>query len=155
MPQSNQYEFVTAWIVEATADEVWDILSDPLELPRWWPQVYLSVRRMEYDTYELHTRGWLPYTLRWSFRRTAANKPHGFSLKAWGDLTGTGQWIFVQSGSQLKIRYDWRVSADKWILRNLSGLLKPVFTANHRWAMARGEESLKQELLGRRVRTQT
>lgn len=153
MPQSNQYEFVTEWIVEATADEVWDILSDPLELPCWWPDVYLSVRRMEDDTYELHTRGWLPYTLRWSFRRTSANKPHGFSLEAWGDLTGTGQWTFVQSGSQLKIRYDWSVSADKWILRNLSWLLKPVFAANHRWAMARGKESLKQELL--RVRAQT
>jgi hypothetical protein len=29
-------------------------------------------------------------------------------------------------------------------------LLKPVFSANHRWAMARGEESFKAEL-GRRA----
>ena len=35
---------------------------------------------------ELHTKGWLPYTLRWRFRVTEDRKPHGFSLEAWGDL---------------------------------------------------------------------
>jgi hypothetical protein len=29
-------------------------------------------------------------------------------------------------------------------------ILKPIFAANHRWAMARGEESLTRELLRRR-----
>jgi hypothetical protein len=32
-------------------------------------------------------------------------------------------------------------------------LLKPVFAFNHRWAMARGEEGLKLELLRRRAPT--
>jgi hypothetical protein len=31
-------------------------------------------------------------------------------------------------------------------LRRLTWLLRPVFAANHRWAMARGEESLRLEL---------
>jgi hypothetical protein len=31
-------------------------------------------------------------------------------------------------------------------LRYLSFLFKPFFSANHRWAMARGEESLRREL---------
>ena len=44
------------------------------------------------------------------------------------------------------ISYDWRVSATKPLLCRLSWLLKPVFSANHRWAMARGEESLRLEL---------
>ncbi len=49
------------------------------------------------------------------------------------------------------ITYDWRLSAEKPLLRNLSFLLKPVFEANHRWAMAQGEESLKLELARRRA----
>ncbi|HEY1905085.1 MAG TPA: hypothetical protein VGG91_03530 [Myxococcaceae bacterium] len=35
----------------------------------------------------------------------------------------------------------------------MSWLLRPVFAANHRWAMARGEESLALELRRRRART--
>jgi hypothetical protein len=42
------------------------------------------------------------------------------------------------------------VRADKPILRYGSFILKPIFAANHRWAMARGEESLARELLRRR-----
>ncbi len=37
------------------------------------------------------------------------------------------------------------------LLRNLSFLVKPVFEANHRWAMAQGEASLKLELARRRA----
>ena len=49
------------------------------------------------------------------------------------------------------MKYDWRLRAEKPLLRNLSFLLKPLFEANHRWAMAQGEESLKLELLRRRA----
>ena len=49
------------------------------------------------------------------------------------------------------ITYDWRVSASKPLLRWLTWLLRPVFAANHRWAMARGEESLRLELRRRRA----
>ncbi len=45
----------------------------------------------------------------------------------------------------------WQVRADKPLLRRLSWLLRPVFAANHNWAMARGEESLKLELARRRA----
>jgi hypothetical protein len=31
--------------------------------------------------------------------------------------------------------------------------MKPIFSANHRWAMARGEESLKLEIARRHART--
>ena len=47
--------------------------------------------------------------------------------------------------------YDWRLRADKPLLRNLSFLLRPLFEANHRWAMAQGETSLKLELQRRRA----
>ena len=73
------------------------------------------------------------------------------SLAATGDLTGTGRWIFTQDGSGVVITYGWRVSASKPLLRRLTWLLRPVFAANHRWAMARGEESLRLELRRRRA----
>jgi hypothetical protein len=46
----------------------------------------------------------------------------------------------------VNVTYDWRVKAEKPLLRYISFLLKPVFAANHRWAMRQGEQSLQREL---------
>jgi hypothetical protein len=157
---TNEYHFITGWRVEATVEEVYAILNDALELPRWWPSVYLEVKEVEPGdekglgrTISLYTKGWLPYTLRWKFRVTDSRHPYGFSLRAFGDFEGTGVWAFEQDGEFVKITYDWRIRADKPLLKALSFLLKPVFSANHRWAMSRGLESLKLELARRRALT--
>jgi hypothetical protein len=143
---ANEYHFVTCWHVEGTAEDVYDILDNPADLVRWWPAVYLDVKEVEPGVFELHTKGRLPYTLRWRLRKLESRRPHGFSLEAWGDFEGTGVWTFTPDGRYVDITYDWRIKAEKPLLRYLSFLLKPIFSANHRWAMAQGEESLKKEL---------
>lgn len=156
---SNDYAFLTRWRVQATVSEVKTLLSDAASLPGWWPSVYLEVRVLAPGdaagvgkTVDLLTQGWLPYRLRWRFVTTAA-RPDGFTLEASGDFEGRGVWTFVQDGEAVDVTYDWRIRARKPLLRSLSWLLKPVFAANHRWAMARGEESLALELRRRRART--
>ena len=141
----NEYHFVTHWRVRGTVAEILQILSDPEDLKRWWPSVYLDVTKRDDGTIELFTKGWLPYTLRWSFRVTE-ERTDGFSLDAIGDFVGHGDWRLTQDGELTDIVYDWRITAEKPLLRILSPILKPIFGANHRWAMARGEESLKIEL---------
>jgi len=154
----SDYHFVTVWRVAGTLEEVKTILRDGLSLARWWPSVYLSVRQVEGGaldglgaTLDLHTKGWLPYTLRWTLRVSEPVTDAGFALEATGDLNGTGRWRFEQVGPEVAITYDWRVSATKPLLRRLSWLLRPAFSANHHWAMAKGEESLKLELRRRRA----
>ena len=155
---SNEYAFLSRWRVEATCGEVADILGDPLELPRWWPSVYLQVAELRPADanglgrrVRLHTKGWLPYTLTWEFEIVESRYPHGSTLVASGDFDGLGVWTFEQDGAFVDATYDWRLSAEKPLLRNLSFLLKPIFEANHRWAMAQGEQSLKLELARRRA----
>jgi hypothetical protein len=155
---SNQYAFLTRWRVEGTCGEVADILSDPLDLPRWWPAVYLGVEELAAGDanglgrrIRLHTKGWLPYTLTWEFTIVESRYPYGSTLVAHGDFNGRGVWLFEQDGAFVDITYDWRLSAEKPLLRNLSFLMKPVFEANHTWAMRQGEESLKLELARRRA----
>jgi len=62
-------------------------------------------------------------------------------------------WAFVQDGHDVDVSYDWRIRARKPLLRSLPWLLKPLFAANHRWAMERGKESVVLELRRRRART--
>jgi hypothetical protein len=156
MAASNEYVFVTRWRVAGTIEEVSEILEDAVGLARWWPAVYLDVRVADEPrgrVVSLVTSGWLPYTLRWQFRVTESRRPRGFSLEAWGDFVGRGDWTLIQAGEFADIVYDWRVRADKPLLRRLSFVLKPLFAANHRWAMARGEESLRLELRRRHAQT--
>jgi hypothetical protein len=96
---ANDYAFVTRWRLAATAEEITDVLSDAAGLARWWPAVYLDIRVESPGdpvtgvgkVVALWTKGWLPYTLRWSFRVTEAND-RGFSIEASGDFVGRGVW---------------------------------------------------------------
>jgi hypothetical protein len=154
----NGYHFVTEWNVEGTCGEVADVLGDPVGLPRWWPAVYLGAEEIEPPNssgvgrrVRLVTKGWLPYTLRWEFIVTQSNYPFGFTIDATGDFVGRGEWTFVQEGPNVRITYDWSIVAEKPLLKTLTPVLRPLFAANHRWAMAQGETSLKLELARRRA----
>jgi hypothetical protein len=159
---SAEYNFITNWRLQGTAQEVSAVLEEPLGLARWWPSVYLEVKILEPGdpvthagrVIGLYTKGWLPYTLRWSFTVTESRAPHGFTLVARGDFVGTGIWTITQDGNFVDVRYDWKIKADKPLLRYGTFIFRPIFGANHRWAMARGEESLALELRRRRALTQ-
>ena len=92
----------------------------------------------------LHTRGRLPYTLRWQARMVEDRRPHGWTIEATGDLVGRGVWRLEQRGELVAVRYDWQVAVEKPLLRPLTPILRPVYAANHRWAMARGFEGLNR-----------
>jgi hypothetical protein len=86
---ANDYHFITRWRVKGTVNEIYDILSRVTDMPRWWPSVYLNVQELEPGDpngvgkiVSLHTCGWLPYTLHWQFRVTAARYPHGYLIAA-------------------------------------------------------------------------
>jgi hypothetical protein len=155
-----EHRFLTHWRIFGTAREVADVLGATEELSRWWPSVYLEAEQVEAGDeagigrrVRLRTKGWLPYTLDWDLRVTESRYPFGFSIEARGDLVGTGVWTFEPVGAWTLVTYDWRVRAEKPLLKALSPFLLPAFEANHRWAMRRGEESLRLELERRRAAT--
>ena len=64
------------------------MLGDAESLPRWWPAVYLDVRPVRpgdpstasAGSLDLYTKGWLPYTLRWTLTITEPISASGFAL---------------------------------------------------------------------------
>ncbi len=157
---ANEYHLESNWQVAGTVREVYDITSDDEHLVDWWPAAFLRCDRVDMGqpggvgkTLRVRTKGWLPYTMDWHQRVTETREPFGFSIETWGEFADRGVWTFVQNGPLVDIHFDWRIAAVKPLLRYLSPLLKPIFAFNHRWAMARGEEGLKLELLRRRATT--
>ncbi len=158
--RSPDYRFITHWRVKAMPGEVYDLLSDSAQVATWWPQLYRKVEVvMPGDAHGVgkivnaRTRGFLPYTLRWSFRLTESHYPNGFSLEVWGDLTGTGTWDFMRDGDHTNVTYHWNVRGDKVLLKYFSFFLRPLFRINHDYVMKKGEEGLRGELLKRQAYT--
>lgn len=160
---TNEYHFISHWRVpNASAEEVYDILADAKSLPQWWPALYLDVLEIQpgrADQVDKVIRieakgGWLPYKLNWHFTVTDSDPPRGFGLKAWGDFDGTGRWTIAQDRAAVAITYDWRIKAEKPLLKYTSALFKPLFAVNHNWAMKKGEESLRLEVQRRRAPTE-
>ncbi len=155
---TNEYRFLTLWTVEGGIEEAAEVLEDVEGLTAWWPAVYLSLlvenpggqggigKRVK-----LLTRGWLPYLLHWTLVVHESDSPHRFVIDAEGDFVGRGTWNLKQVGPKVEITYDWHIYADKPLLKLLGFALRPLFEANHRWAMATGEKSLQLEMQRRRA----
>lgn len=149
----NQYHFTTYWEVKAPIETVFKIIENGADLPRWWPQVYLSAKAEKKgrvdrigDKIHFHTKGWLPYTLTWTAEVISFHFPNHMEIKATGDFVGRGVWTLTQTGDITKVQFDWQILAEKPLLRYFSFIAKPIFSWNHHWAMARGFESLQAEL---------
>ena len=155
---ANEYEFLTEWRIQAPRELLYEILKEGKEYPRWWPEVYLGA---EYhpsnrpdrigDRVDFFTKGWLPYRLRWTAEAVEHRSPERIEIRATGDFDGRGIWRLEPDGDGTRVSFDWRLRAEKPLLRWLSPLLKPLFKWNHGWAMARGYESLRREVARRQA----
>ncbi len=154
----NSFALSTRWLVAASIEEIAAILAAPERLTAWWPAVYLAAEVVDAGdvdglgrTAAFNTRGWLPYTLRWRGKVASNRLPHELTIEASGDLAGRGIWRLEQRRDLAAVTYDWEVRIEKPGLRLLSPLLRPVFAANHRWAMERGFQGLNTELIRNRA----
>ena len=166
---AHKYHFVKRWRFEGTPEDIFALISRPEEFPRWWGSVYLSAEELDKGDDQgddkdndqgnvksdgpglgrrirFRTKGLLPYKLHWESRAVEIDRPHRLIVEANGDLTGRGAWYLEQDQHFTDVMFEWQVSADKPLLRYLSWLLKPMFKANHLWAMEEGRRGLEREL---------
>ena len=150
---ARDYVFLDEWDVDAPAEVVFAALADARTYPDWWRPVYISV---EADgppevgrVSEQHFKGRLPYTLRTRSTITRMESPREFEVSVVGDLTGRGTWTLTPHDGGVHVRFDWRVIADRPLLRYLTPVLRPLFRWNHNWSVRRAIEGLEPYARGR------
>ncbi len=154
---TNQYHLVSNWRILGTPEELFSIIAEQEQLSSWWPACFREVLEIDPGAPDgigrilrMETRGWLPYVQRWHLRVERIEAPRELHFQVWGDLEGYGAWTLDQDGIWTNVTHDWQVDVKKGLMRSLSLAGRPLFIANHRWAMAQGEESLHREANRRR-----
>jgi uncharacterized protein YndB with AHSA1/START domain/mannose-6-phosphate isomerase-like protein (cupin superfamily) len=141
------YEFVDEWDVAAPPAAVFDAIADARTYPQWWRPVYLDVdadgpAELGKESRQ-HFKGRLPYHLHTRSRVVALDPPRSVTADVDGDLRGRGTWTLTPTATGTHVRFDWRVHADRRLLRLLTPLLRPALRWNHAWAIARAMEGLE------------
>jgi quercetin dioxygenase-like cupin family protein/uncharacterized protein YndB with AHSA1/START domain len=144
---SRPYVFVDEWDVAASPESVFDALADATSYPQWWRPVYVDVNAdgpPQIGTTSMqHFKGRLPYHLHTRSRITEFDPPRTVAAEVDGDLRGRGVWTLTPTASGTHVRFDWRVHADRKLLRLLTPVLRPALRSNHNWAIARAIEGLE------------
>lgn len=156
----HEYRFVNTWRLRGDVAAVADVIGEPKGYQRWWPCAWLDYEGIQRGDergvggiFRYRVKGWMPYTLKLTFQVREVDLPRRLTVDASGDLVGRGTWTLRQDGDRVEVRYEWRVRADRWFIRRLSRLLKPLFRSNHFWVMRNGARSLQLELARRRATT--
>ena len=143
----SEYVFIDEWDVSAPQEAVFDALADARTYPEWWRPVYIS---MESDgapevgrASRQEFKGQLPYHLKTTSTIVSLDRPDGFEVDVVGDLTGKGVWTLTPKDGGVHVHFDWRVIADRPLLRILTPLLRPLFRWNHDWSITRATEGLE------------
>jgi uncharacterized protein YndB with AHSA1/START domain/quercetin dioxygenase-like cupin family protein len=145
---SREYVFVDEWDVAAPREAVFDALADARSYPVWWKPVYLDVESEGEPEVgkesRQHFKGRLPYHLHTRSRITRLEAPEVIGADVDGDLRGTGLWTLTETeDGGTHVRFDWRVYADRPLLRLLTPVLRRALRWNHAWAIARAREGLE------------
>jgi uncharacterized protein YndB with AHSA1/START domain len=145
---SSEYLFVDEWDVDAPREAVFAALSDARTYPDWWTPVYIDVEAegepaLGHESRQ-HFKGRLPYHLNTRSRTVRLEPPHIVAGEVDGDLRGHGEWTLTETATGgTHVRFDWRVHADRRLLRVLTPVLRPLLRWNHNWAIARAREGLE------------
>jgi uncharacterized protein YndB with AHSA1/START domain len=142
-----EYVFVDEWDVAAPQEAVFAALADARTYPTWWRPTYREVRADGPPTVGCASRqkfkAKLPYTLSTVSTIVRLEAPREFEVEVDGDLRGHGVWTLSPVNGNVHVRFDWRVHADRALLRVLTPVLRPLFRWNHNVAIERAMVGLE------------
>lgn len=150
------YQFSTVWRVEASVQEVWEILCHPDLWPEWWESLEQIIELKKGDVRgigALHRYTWkgaLPYRLTFDIHVLTIQPLCLLEGEASGEVEGRGVWSLTERGRETIVRYDWDIRTNARWMNVLAPLAGAIFRWNHDRVMRDGAKGLARRL-GRRV----
>lgn len=152
MIRPRSYSFLSAWLLEAAREPVFDALWESERWPQWWPGVIEATETDPGDAAGLGRRGryeWrsaIPYPVRFDVVSTRIERPHLLEGRASGGFEGSGRWRLFEQDGVTAVLYQWDVRVSKRWMALLGPVADPVFRWNHDYLMRRGAAGLAAHL---------
>jgi hypothetical protein len=144
---AGEYVFIDEWDVDAPQERVFDALADARTYPEWWTPIYREVEADGPPAVGRESRqkfkANLPYTLSTVSKIVQMDRPDRFEVDVVGDLRGHGIWTLTPGDVGVHVHFDWRVFADRALLRVLTPVLRPLFRWNHNVAIKAAMRNLE------------
>lgn len=149
---SNQFELVSDWCLNASVEEVWQVLTDAERWPDWWPCVETVEQTDpgkptgERSVWRYTWKTMLPYKLRLELRVSRIEPPVLLEAEVRGDVRGYGVCRIRRTEHGTLVRYEWNVRTSRRWMNWLAPIARPLFLWNHRRVMEQGEAKLAMRL---------
>ncbi|HMG67224.1 MAG TPA: SRPBCC family protein [Chitinophagaceae bacterium] len=151
--KTNYYIFIDKFVASCDIETAYHYIRQIEEYPRWWGKVYKKIIKLKEAPpdvagakYRITVGGFLPYSLTIDNEVTHIYRPNLICFDAEGELQGKGVWSFREVDEGTEVTFDWRVAANKKVIRFFSFLLKPLFKANHHYCMVKAREGMEKDL---------
>ena len=151
------FDVVSTWVLDGSPEEIIQVFNDPMSLTRWWSTVFMRGEMISQGardrvglTARFYTKGLLPHTFQFTAAIEKVQGDSAMRIRTWGDFDGQGDISVTPVNDETHATIRWRVNVHQPYIRWLIYIFKPVFVANHRWAMRRGCEGLQAEIRRRR-----
>jgi Polyketide cyclase / dehydrase and lipid transport len=146
-----EYRFLTTWVLDASAVDVWKAIYEIERWPEWWPGVeeVTKLRGGRDDgvgaVFRHRWRSRIPYVVEFDVETTCVERLRLIAAAARGKLAGTGTWRFWD-GSATAVTYEWNVATTAPWMNAVAPVARPVFEWNHHAIMRWGGEGLARRL---------
>src|SRR6266511_6300000 len=110
-----EYRFLTAWLLDAPRESVWEAIYDQKAWPSWWRGVEEVVELEPGEEDGLGSRSrmiWrslLPYNLVFETHTVRVERPNLIEGQVDGELAGTGRWRLYEQDGATAALYEWNV----------------------------------------------
>lgn len=157
MLSPTRFVLISRWRLHCPASQVWALLTQLEDWPRWWPHVreVQILRRVAPGKTGTHARlGWqtaLGYQLTIEVLNTRTERhPDGHGEiegQSTGDLRGHGLWLIDPVSAQVvDVTYRYQVELTRPWMRRLAPLLRGLFAWNHFTVMRAGAMGMAKRL---------
>lgn len=144
----NQYRFHSQWQVCSAYEPLFDALVDLPGYPVWWKEV-TEVRRIDNSSARVSIKAALPYSLIFVMTQEVADREKGLlTAMLTGDLDGWCTWTVKAENGICRLAFDQEVAVKRPLLRALSPVGRPLFSANHTLMMRHARKGLQAHLDG-------
>lgn len=157
----SAYRLLTIWRIKAPLQDVFDLVSDSLRWPEWWPgaERVEELRTADADgtqgVRQYTWQGSLPYQLRFCACTVRVEAPCLLEAAISGDLEGAGRWAFRHEGDVTTVSHEWQVRTTKFWMNLAAPLARQLFTKNHGRLMTQGAHALAFRLQGQLLEART